>query len=118
MFETLLVTPVRHDTGRPGSGVSRGSARLHCHENALINTLELPLAVALVWIYLHQISTGSSLLGGIIMADENVIDVVCNSIFRFGTGGCREQERSLNSSFKSPCGWHAHAQVRNHNSFK
>jgi drug/metabolite transporter (DMT)-like permease len=36
-------------------------------ENALINTLELPLAVAWVWVCFNETPAGSSLIGGIIV---------------------------------------------------
>jgi len=36
-------------------------------ENALINTLELPLAVAWVWVCFSEIPAGSGLIGGIIV---------------------------------------------------
>jgi hypothetical protein len=36
-------------------------------ENALINTLETPLAVAWVWVCFFEVPTGSSFVGGIVV---------------------------------------------------
>jgi drug/metabolite transporter (DMT)-like permease len=36
-------------------------------ENALIDTLEMPLAVAWVWIYFNETPSASSFVGGIIV---------------------------------------------------
>jgi hypothetical protein len=44
-----------------------GGRLVSATENALINTLELPLAVAWVWVCFSEIPIGSSLIGGIIV---------------------------------------------------
>jgi drug/metabolite transporter (DMT)-like permease len=44
-----------------------GGRLVSATENALINTLELPLAVAWVWVCFNEMPTGSSLVGGIIV---------------------------------------------------
>jgi drug/metabolite transporter (DMT)-like permease len=44
-----------------------GGRLVSATENALINTLELPLAVAWVWVCFNEMPTGSGLLGGIIV---------------------------------------------------
>jgi drug/metabolite transporter (DMT)-like permease len=44
-----------------------GGRLVSATENALINTLELPLAVAWVWVCFNEMPTQSSLVGGIIV---------------------------------------------------
>jgi drug/metabolite transporter (DMT)-like permease len=44
-----------------------GGRLVSATENALINTLELPLAVAWVWVCFNEMPTGSSLVGGCIV---------------------------------------------------
>jgi drug/metabolite transporter (DMT)-like permease len=44
-----------------------GGRLVSATENALINTLELPLAVAWVWVCFNEMPTRSSLIGGIIV---------------------------------------------------
>ena len=44
-----------------------GGRLVSATENALINTLELPLAVAWVWVCFNEMPTESSLVGGCIV---------------------------------------------------
>jgi drug/metabolite transporter (DMT)-like permease len=44
-----------------------GGRLVSATENALINTLELPLAVAWVWVCFAEVPTITSLVGGIIV---------------------------------------------------
>jgi hypothetical protein len=60
--------PVRNHSIWPGLVfLVIGGRLVSATENALINTLELPLAVAWVWVCFNEMPTGSSLVGGIIV---------------------------------------------------
>jgi hypothetical protein len=57
----------RRHFNQPAQALVIGGRLVSATENALINTLELPLAVAWVWVCFSEIPTGSGLIGGIIV---------------------------------------------------